>query len=121
MSEREILAVGDVVKVAFPYADVSIVRRRPALVVAAPVVHARFSVIWVLMITSAQRVAWPGDVPISELSIAGLATPCHVRTEKIATIDTRFAEAIGRLSPVDRANVAARLHRMFDEILLGRH
>jgi hypothetical protein len=50
-------AVWDVVKIGFPYADGRSVRRRPTLVIAVPEVHARFSILWVLMITSAERSA----------------------------------------------------------------
>jgi mRNA-degrading endonuclease toxin of MazEF toxin-antitoxin module len=92
------------------------VRCRPALVIAAPSVHARFSVVWVLMITSAERVAWPRDVAISDLSAAGLVASCYVRAVKSATIDTRFVEAIGALAPADRLQVAQRLRTMLEQI-----
>ena len=61
------LSVWDVARVEFPFADSAIRRSRPALVISAPEVHERFAVLWVLMITSAGRVAWPGDVAIGDL------------------------------------------------------
>jgi antitoxin PrlF len=100
-------AVWDVVRVAFPYADRSVARRRPASVVAAPEVHARF--------------AWPGDVAIFGLSEAGLAVPCFVRTEKIATVDARFVEAVGRLVPGDRAKVIESLRNLLAPALAPGH
>jgi mRNA interferase MazF len=117
MPQRGVLAVWDVIKVAFPYADLPIVRRRPALVIAAPTVHARFSVLWVLMITSAERAAWPGDVAISNLAAAGLSVPCYVRTKKIATVDQRLVEPAGRLVAADRSKVAENLREMLGPVI----
>jgi mRNA interferase MazF len=116
-----VFEVWDVASVAFPYADRSIVRHRPALVIATPDVHARFAVLWVLMITSAQRAAWPGDVAITNLEEAGLHVPCFVRTEKIATVDARRAEGAGRLVPDDRAKVANFLRELLRPALLLQH
>jgi len=98
-------AAWDVVRVAFPFADSTARRNRPGLVISAPNVHERFGILWVLMITSANRAAWPGDVPINDLSAAGLPVPCVIRTAKIATIDARLAEPVGHLSERDRAPV----------------
>jgi mRNA interferase MazF len=96
------LSVWDVARVAFPFADSAIRRNRPALVVGTPEVHERFGVLWVLMITSAGRTPWPGDVAIGDLDAAGLPIACVVRIEKIATIDARFAERAGRLASRER-------------------
>jgi hypothetical protein len=90
-------------------------------VIAAPEVHPGFSVLWVLMITSAQRGAWPGDVAVSDLAATGLSVPCYVRTEKIATVDTQFAEAMGRLTVNDRRQVADRLRGLLGSVLLLQH
>jgi mRNA interferase MazF len=103
------LTAWDVVRVDFPYAEQAASRRRPALVVATPDVQARFGIIWVLMITSARHQPWPGDVRIGDLRSAGLAHPCVVRTRKIATLDTRLADRIGRLAVADRGGIAAAL------------
>jgi mRNA interferase MazF len=99
----------DVVRVDFPYADQAASRRRPALVLAAPQIGARFGIIWVLMITSARHQPWPGDVPIGDLRSAGLAHPCVVRTQKIATLDARLADRIGQLAAADRGGIVAAL------------
>ena len=75
-------SVWDVARLAFPFADSDVRRNRLGLVISAPGVHDRFEILWVLMITSADREAWPGDVNISDLDAAGLPVPCVVRTEK---------------------------------------
>jgi mRNA interferase MazF len=52
------------------------------------------------MITSAETLAWPGDHDLgSAYREAGLPTPSIIRTSKFATIETRRAEPIGRISP----------------------
>jgi mRNA interferase MazF len=95
----------DIIKVPFPYTDRPIRQRRPALVVAANHIQSEHGLIWVLMITSAENRAWRGDVPISNLSQAGLPAPSVVRTAKIATIEASKAERIGYLPPSDQVPV----------------
>ena len=111
------LSVWDVVRVAFPFADSDVRRNRPGLVISVSEVDERFGVVWVLMITSAGRSPWPGDVPISDLSGAGLPVPCVIRTEKIATIDARYAQPAGCLAECDRAPVIASMRRILSAAL----
>jgi len=99
----------DIVKVPFPYTDRPVRQRRPALVVAAGDLQAQHSLVWVLMITSAENRGWPTDVAVSDLTVAGLPAPSVVRTAKVAVIDRRDAEPLGTLSNADRAAVAAHL------------
>jgi len=95
----------DVVKVPFPYADRPIRQRRPALVIAAGEIEAAHNLLWVLMITSAENRAWPEDVPVADLSSAGLPAHSVVRCAKVATIDARDAERIGKLARTNRRSV----------------
>jgi mRNA interferase MazF len=101
----------DVVRVDFPYADEPIARPRPALVIATPTATPTFGMVWVLMITSARHAPWPEDVPITDLTTAGLSRASLTRTAKIAAIDSRFAATIGHLSDLDRRAVAECLKR----------
>lgn len=89
---------GDVVKFPFPYSDRSTRQRRPALVISSADLQRRHGLSWVLMITSAENRGWHGDVDIDDLAAAGLPAPSVVRSAKIATIDSRDAERLGRLS-----------------------
>lgn len=95
---------GDVVKVPFPYTDKATRQRRPALVITAGPLQLDHSVLWVLMITSAKNRGWTGDVSVSALAKAGLPVPSVIRTAKIATIEARDAEPLGKLG---RANLSA--------------
>lgn len=103
---------GDVVRVPFPYTDRDTRQHRPALVVSQGGIGDLDALLWVVMITSATNRPWPGDVPLREdYEAVGLPIPSLVRTTKIATIEARHAQRIGRLSPELRNEVAQMLHR----------
>jgi len=88
---------GDVVKVPFPYTDRGTRQARPALVVSAANLEGDYALLWVLMITSAENRAWPGDVSISKPTAAGLPAASVIRTAKIATINAADATRLGRI------------------------
>ena len=111
------IAPWDIVRVDFPFADQAATRRRPALVIAAPAATGAFTVLWVLMITSAARERWPLDVPSSDLPLGGLSHACVVRVGKVTTLDERLAARIGELSTPDRAEVAAGLGMLLSPVL----
>lgn len=93
---------GDIIKVPFPYTDRSTRQRRPALVVSGPALEDGHGLLWVAMITSAENRRWPSDVDIADLATAGLPSPSVIRTAKIATIEARDAEPLGRLADAAR-------------------
>ena len=96
---------GTIVRVPFPYTDRETRQRRPALVVAGDV-GPDGALLWVLMITSAANRRWPDDVAIEQgHAECGLPVPSLVRTAKIATIEARVADALGRLDAVRMAQV----------------
>jgi mRNA interferase MazF len=109
-------SVWDVVRVPFPYTDRPVRQRRPALVVASPETEGIPGILWVLMITSAANRGWAGDVMISDLRAAGLPGLSLVRTEKIATIEARDAEPIGRLATAEQRSVTGRLRRTLTDL-----
>lgn len=89
---------GDVIKVPFPCTDRSTRQSRPALVVSRPALEERHGLLWVVMITSAENRGWPGDVAVDDLGMAGLPVASVVRTAKIATIEARDAQRLGRIT-----------------------
>jgi mRNA interferase MazF len=114
--------VWDLVKVPFPYTNRPVQQRRPALVVAVPDAPGAPELLWVLMVTSAANRGWPGDVPVSDLAVAGLPAPSVVRSAKIATIEARDAERIGHLPPEDCTLVQAALRQGLAQVLArGSH
>ena len=104
---------GDIVRVPFPYTDRDTRQHRPALVVSDGAVGDRSSLLWILMITSAENRPWPGDISLAVgYKRVGLPAPSVIRTTKIATIETRHADVVGKLDARRIAEV---------EFVLGRH
>jgi len=90
---------GDVIRVPFPYTDRPVRQHRPALVVSNGGIGEGKSLLWVAMITSAENRAWPGDVSFGDCyPEAGLPAPSVIRPCKLATIEVRHAELLGRVS-----------------------
>ena len=113
------VAVWDIVRVDFPFADEARTRRRPALVIAVLPATEAFSIVWALMITSAPHDSWPRDVPVFDLGLGGLPRPSVVRTVKVAALDARLVERIGVLSAGDRGRVAVCVREALGVVLLG--
>ena len=91
---------GDLVKIPFPYDDPAAEQRRPALVVSNGAAGRGDGLLWVVMVTSADHIAWPGDVPLgARYTHMGLPAPSIVRTAKIAVIEKTRAERIGHIPP----------------------
>ena len=103
---------GDVIKVPFPCTDRPTRQSRPALVVSAPTLEDRHSLLWVVMITSAENRGWPGDVAVRNQGMAGLPVTSVVRTAKIATIEARDAQRLGRVSASQMGMVRQHLVAM---------
>jgi mRNA interferase MazF len=104
---------GDVVRVLFPHVETNVRRYRPALVVTHEPIGPDGLLIWVAMITNAQRKRWPGDILVEDHRTAGLPIPSIVRTAKLATLEAVSAEPLGRLPAAEivavRRELAAHL------------
>lgn len=100
---------GDIVKVPFPYTNRPTRQSRPALVVSTASGNDTLSLLWVVMVTSAENRGRPGDAALTDLSGTGLPAPSLVRTAKIATIEARDAARLGQVGPGVRAEVVARV------------
>jgi len=103
----------DVVVVPFPYADRLAEKRRPAIVVSTPAMHARHKLVWLVMVTSASNPRWACDIDVTDLKMAALPAPSRVRPAKIATADVaRVIRRIGRLSAKDARALKEKLREL---------
>lgn len=94
---------GDVVIVPFPFTDRDATRRRPALVCSTAAFNRQARHLVLSMITTATHAPWPGDVPLRDLTDAGLPAPSVVRW-KLFTLDASFVLGrAGALSTRDRS------------------
>nr|WP_302480181.1 type II toxin-antitoxin system PemK/MazF family toxin [Sphingomonas bacterium] len=100
--------MGDVVRVPFPFVERTRLRARPALIVSGPV-GPDGALLWSLMITSARRGRWPGDIAIGgDHARYGLPVPCFIRTAKIAALEASAIERrLGQL-PADLSDEVKR-------------
>jgi mRNA interferase MazF len=97
--------------VPFPYTDRSKRQSRPALVVSIGPLEDSHRLVWEVMITSAENRGWSGDVPVSDLSLAGLPAPSVIRTAKTATIDAADATKLGKVAAASLRKVLAAIRR----------
>ncbi len=71
------------------------------------------------MITSAENREWPSDVEIKNIKSSGLPAASIIRTTKIATIERRYAERLGKIDKVTLrkvlSEVSLTLHSALDE------
>ena len=103
---------GEIVLIAFPFADTSEARRRPALVL----IDTGDEDIVVARVTS-QPLRTSFDVRIMEWQEAGLLLRSVVRLDKLATLDKRLVDrTLGTLVPNDWERVKAALQRLWDSL-----
>lgn len=103
---------GEIVLLSFPLAEVTRVKRRPALVL----LDTEDTDIVVARVTS-QAVRTPFDVELMEWQQAGLLLPSVVRVHKIATIEKRLVEQrLGALTAGDWARVRTVIQQVWTSI-----
>lgn len=102
----------DIVKVPFPFTELPIVKRRPALVISkADKFHFKgITCKYIMtMITSSAHKSWPSDVTITDLNSTGLSHSSIVRM-KIFTLDeTLILDKLGSLGATDSKAVHKNL------------
>ena len=90
-----------VVLVPFPFIDMPVVRRRPALVLSGRAFNAEQQQSICAMITRAARSRFRSDVAIEDLTAAGLPALSFVRW-KVFTIENQLINrALGKLAASD--------------------
>ena len=99
----------DVVVVPFPFTDLPVSKRRPAVVVSTRAFNRGHDQIVLAMITSSKGSDWPGDVPLTDWLGAGLTVSCRVRL-KVFTLDQALViRRVGALAAEDRRAVGQAL------------
>ncbi len=77
----------DIVVVPFPFTDQKTTKVRPAVVLSTDTLRQRNGKYIVAMITSASNTPHYGDVPISDMAVAGLPAASVVRPSKLTVIE----------------------------------
>jgi mRNA interferase MazF len=102
----------DVVVVPFPFTDRAATKKRPALVLSSELFNSGIGHSVMAMITTASHSAWPLDVGITDLGVAGLKSPSIIRM-KLFTIDHALVQKhLGRMSSQDQKAVESTLQSL---------
>nr|WP_248277325.1 type II toxin-antitoxin system PemK/MazF family toxin [Brasilonema octagenarum] len=105
----------DVVVVPFPFTDTSGSKKRPALVLSDAVAfNTLLSRSVMAMITTRTHAPWVLDVPITDLSSAGLKAASIVRMKLFTLDDALVLRHIGTLAEADKAAVKQALQQLFN-------
>ena len=104
--------VGDVIIVAYPYADFRMFKKRPALVVA----EAEHSCIIIAQITSKKHASSRAIALLeSDFANGGLQVESYVRVDKLVTIETSSAlKIVGALRSKKAKIIINRVADVFD-------
>lgn len=98
---------GDVVVVPFPFTDLSISKRRPALVLSNEAFNFANQHSILVMITTAAKSSWPSDIQITDLAIIGLPRRSFLRWKVFTLPNGLIQKKLGKLAISDRATISA--------------
>jgi mRNA interferase MazF len=104
---------GYVVLVPFPFVDLALSKRRPAVVLSKKRFNAANGQSLMAMITTASGSEWPDDVGIKDLQAAGLPKPSVIRFKVFTLPNTMALKVLGRLGEEDQTELRSRLGAIF--------
>ena len=99
--------------VPFPFSDMPVVKRRPALVLSNRRFNEENGQAVMAMITTGKESGWLSDTLIRDISSAGLVTDCFVRWKVITLPNSLIIRRLGRLSPIDEGACRLRFGIIF--------
>jgi mRNA interferase MazF len=102
----------DVIVVPFPFTELPVMKRRPAVVLSNAGWAAASGHLLCAMVTSAAQSAWPGDVAVQDLAAAGLISACVVRLKLFTLPAALVIRRAGRLAATDSTKVTASLRML---------
>lgn len=107
----------DVVVAPFPFSDMMVMKRRPAVVISAPEFSEQSGHYVLAMITSAKHSAFPLDVVIKGLKTAGLPGACMVRMKLFTAHDSLLVKKTGVLTKADQQRLRDSLAGLFHGVV----
>lgn len=102
----------DIVVVPFPFDEMPVNKRRPAVVLSGRHFNVANGQTIFAMITTAKATSWPSDVAIETLDEAGLQQPCVIRLRLRTLPNASILRRLGRLASADRERCARQLEDM---------
>lgn len=98
--------------IPFPFAEIPVIKRRPAVVISGREFNEANGSTLVAMITSSTVDEWPSDVKIEDLKAAGLSMRCKVRWRLITIPNNLIVRTTGVLDGADRLRCERELVKM---------
>ena len=102
----------DVAVIPFPFAEVPIIKRRPAVVISGAAFNKANASTLVAMITTSTLAHWPSDVQIGDTAAAGLKVQCKVRWRLTTIPNELIVRQIGKIEGSDRLACERELAKM---------
>lgn len=99
--------------VPFPFSDIPVQKRRPALVLSSREFNEESGQTIMAMITTAKDSAWPSDISISDIESAGLVADCVIRWKVMTLPNSTILRRLGKLSVEDENACRARFDAVF--------
>lgn len=104
---------GDIAVVPFPFTDVPVSKRRPALALSAREFNTQNGHTIFAMITTAARSRWPQDMEISMSPETGLVHASVVRWKLFTLPNNIILSKAGVLGQADLATASSALQQIF--------
>lgn len=104
---------GEVVLVPFPFVDLPISKKRPALVLSVAEFNEETDHSILAMITTAKSSSWPSDHFLLEHEAVGLKKNCYVRWKTFTLPNSLILRRIGHLSTQDQAHIRLQMEAIF--------
>lgn len=106
---------GSIVLVKFPFADLTTIKKRPALILKAVSHGDKFVIYQIAMVTSkVDSLKLEGDFLVQEWKKSGLLHPSVLRLSKIATVEESLIDKeLGKLSLSDKKQVSKLFSKFY--------
>ncbi len=105
----------DLVKALFPFTDVAVRKPRPVLVLSNGAFNREHGHVIGCMVTTAAGGLWPSDVPITDLTKAGLTRSSVIRWKTFTLPFGLIGGRIGALGNDDRGPVQLKLREILSD------
>ena len=103
----------DVALVPFPFMDIPVSKKRPALVISSKEFNSKNHHSIFAMITTAKATSWPSDYLLLAPEKSGLKQTCYVRWKTFTLPNDMIVRRVGRLSNLDEEQLKNQAKTIF--------
>ncbi len=103
----------DIVTVPFPFIDLPISKKRPALVISSKTFNSENRHSIFAMITTAKSSDWQSDHLLAAPEASGLVKNCYVRWKTFTLPNELIIGLLGRLSSQDKEILTTQVRKIF--------